>query len=263
CTCPSRSDHELIIITYKILQNRTLRRKPILVDNRGYKYTKRWQRNPSSIKCTWVCSVRGKCQRCPVSVLQHGDVFQPGSSAQHSHPADSDAAVAVEFASAVKAKSKQDVFRSAGAIVEEVMTSLAPDVQPASFPKLANLVLVANRTRQALRPHEPTDLKFPLATDFVPANFLVKDVIIGVERHLLFMSPEQTTILDQAKTWYLDGTFKVVHKPFYPTPEYPCLCQLGARAAEASSPGIVSDVSPHQGLPQSSSGCEEESALKR
>ena len=70
-------------VQYWIVPAGTQRGKPILVDNRGYSYTKWWQRNPDSSKSTWVCSIRGKSQRCPVSIIQRGDNFTPGSHTIH------------------------------------------------------------------------------------------------------------------------------------------------------------------------------------
>ena len=53
-----------------------------------------------------------------------------------------------------------------------------------------------------------------MALDFIPANFLQKDVMVDGARHLIFMSPEQQAVLDKAKTIYLDATFKIISSPF-------------------------------------------------
>ncbi len=53
------------------------------------------------------------------------------------------------------------------------------------------------------------------ATSFLTDNFLQKVIRVDGQRHLLFATPDQLKFLSQAKVWYLDGTFKVVKKPFY------------------------------------------------
>jgi len=43
---------------------------------------------------------------------------------------------------------------------------------------------------------------------------MVKDLRVDSFRHLFFFTAEQLKVLSSAKTWYLDGTFKVVRSPF-------------------------------------------------
>ena len=72
----------------------------------------------------------------------------------------------------------------------------------------------ANRLRQKLRPEDPKDLQFDLAEDCIPSGFLQADVKVAERRHLIFAKEEQLQILCRAKTWYVDGTFKLVRHPF-------------------------------------------------
>jgi len=66
-----------------------------------------------------------------------------------------------------------------------------------------------------MRPPEPTDLSFILDDTHIPTEFLVADITGSTYRHLVFATPEQLSFLSRAKTWYIDGTFHVVGKPFY------------------------------------------------
>ena len=40
-------------------------------------------------------------------------------------------------------------------------------------------------------------------------EFLVADIRVDRERHLIFASPEQLRLLKQTKRWFMDGTFRV------------------------------------------------------
>ncbi|XP_038055816.1 uncharacterized protein LOC119727820 [Patiria miniata] len=92
-----------------------------------------------------------------------------------------------------------------------------PTARTFTCPNPVNLKRTANRTRQSKRPPELADLDFEVATHFLPADFFQKDVRVGSAHHLIFYTPDQLELLDRAKTWYLDGTFKLVKQP---------LCQL-------------------------------------
>jgi len=50
--------------------------------------------------------------------------------------------------------------------------------------------------------------------DFLPDNFLRKGVTVGNSRHIIFASDRQLDVLASSKVWYMDGTFKIVRKPF-------------------------------------------------
>ncbi|KAH3890490.1 hypothetical protein DPMN_014572 [Dreissena polymorpha] len=42
----------------------------------------------------------------------------------------------------------------------------------------------------------------------------METISVKDRRHILFATDDQPTLLSHAKTWYMDGTFKVVRAPF-------------------------------------------------
>jgi hypothetical protein len=124
-------------------------------------------------------------------------------------------------AAAVRAATKrdalQDVFKSASEIVEQNMqTFTGPDFNGSftAFTNPRNLARAGNRARQKHRPKDPVTLDFDLDENYIPENFLRKDIRKHHQRHLLFATDLGLQLLSQADTWFVDGTFKVVSPPF-------------------------------------------------
>ena len=80
--------------------------------------------------------------------------------------------------------------------------------------KPEHIARAANRLRERLHPEDPKDLDFEIMKDCIPQGFFQAEVYLKERRHLIFATDEQLTTLAKAKSWYLDGTFKLVRKPF-------------------------------------------------
>ena len=80
--------------------------------------------------------------------------------------------------------------------------------------KPQHLARAANRLRQRLRPTDPIDLEFEVEEDHIPTEFLRADIVGSNRRHLVFATDQQLQYLSRAKTWYIDGTFKLCRHPF-------------------------------------------------
>jgi hypothetical protein len=83
-----------------------------------------------------------------------------------------------------------------------------------SLPSASVLTRTANRRRETLRPPNPTEIDFNLDETFIPEGFLQKDVKTRHGRYILFASEAMLNKLSKSKTWYMDGTFKLVSRPF-------------------------------------------------
>jgi hypothetical protein len=73
---------------------------------------------------------------------------------------------------------------------------------------------IANRRREKARPKNPETLDFALDNKFIPDGFLKADIKVKERRHIMFATDDMLSLLSKAKTWYMDGTFKLVKKPF-------------------------------------------------
>ena len=77
-----------------------------------------------------------------------------------------------------------------------------------------NLARAANRLRQTQRPRDPEDLDFELQEEHIPDGFLRADIRKHGQRHRVFATDQQLEYLSKAKSWYIDGTFKLCRRPF-------------------------------------------------
>ncbi|XP_071810737.1 uncharacterized protein [Apostichopus japonicus] len=196
--------------TYQIITDGSQKGKEKLADSDGYTYTVKTQR--ANGNRTWTCSVRNKAMWCKATVLQKGTSFTRGTQA-HIHPGKLGAKLATKISAEVKKTAAREIFTSAAEIVNKVM--LEEGIQEATEPlealqKPVNLARRAIRHRQKMRPAEPQDLQFEIDESHIPSDFLRKDG----KRHLMFASDKMIELLSKSKTWYIDGTFKVVDDPF-------------------------------------------------
>ena len=82
-----------------------------------------------------------------------------------------------------------------------------------ALPKPVHVARAANRLRQKLRPQHPKGLDFELVEECLPPGFIRADLTLKQRRHLIFARQEQLYTLAHAKSWYVDGTFKLVRHP--------------------------------------------------
>ena len=180
-----------------------------MFDSHGYSYCVKWRRN--QMTC-WDCSVRGKSNHCPASVIQRPEGFSIG--VDHNHAGEVGLPETAKLTAAIKRKVTDSLFRPASAIVEEVLLEEMATAPLTTLPRPEHSARAANRFRQAKRPQDPVDLDFTVDETGIPEGFLRADIETSGRRHLIFASDEQLAKLSKAKRWYVDGTFKLCHPPF-------------------------------------------------
>ena len=211
CSNEAQAEALVEVITYEKVCASSQRGKHKLIDSQGYSYTFKRETN---VGVHWRCAVRNKSVKCGMTIKEVNNTFIRGPN-EHSHPPEACPGATSKVSKLIKHKAMEDVFRPALEIVEEVMLeNIEPTMPTASLPAPINLARQANRKRQANRPAEPTDLTFEISEDNIPPNFLKFDINVGDRRHLVFATDEQCQLLAKAKKWYVDGTFKVVRRPF-------------------------------------------------
>ena len=201
-------------LQYEIVEASSKRGKRKLVDNCGYSYT--WKYDGKGFT-TWTCSVRNGTVTCRASVRQEGAHFERLAS-DHTHPPVPGTDVAHRLIAKVKGAAAANVFAPASQFVKTALLDedLDNDGRPLdAVPPPSHLERYANYHRQKTRPTDPTSLCFYLNTRYISDDFVKADVQVGNQRHLVFATTFMLAVLASAKTWFVDGTFKLVKAPFY------------------------------------------------
>lgn len=131
----------------------------------------------------------------------------------HSHPSSGVIKQTAQLRVDIRNAGRHNPFRPALDVVEE---QLIAEPAAAVLP-IRTLVRYVQRRRQVLRPREPRELLFELDEAHIPEPLkLICDVQCDVppRRNIILASDEQLQLLTRARHWYVDGTYKVVGRPF-------------------------------------------------
>eukprot|EP00058_Branchiostoma_floridae_P026665 XP_002612156.1 hypothetical protein BRAFLDRAFT_88895 [Branchiostoma floridae] len=106
--------------------------------------------------------------RCPASVLQRAENSIRGQN-YHNHSLVVNCETNIKIQAAVRVKAVDDVFKSAHSIVQETLLANVDQSAPNSeLPRIGNLMRMANRKRETLRPKDHTFMDFEVNYDFIP-----------------------------------------------------------------------------------------------
>ena len=158
----------------------------------------------------WQCVVRNSKVKCYAQVTESGDSFVVGSQ-PHLHPADPGAIQK----NTMRTQGKEDAIANPYKSGLQIAKDLQRDNQVPQLPATSTLARIFNRHRQNTRPNHPTTLEgFTVDCNHVPAIFKTFQIEVGERIHIVWISDHQRALLKKAKTWYMDGTFKLVREPF-------------------------------------------------
>jgi len=203
------------VLEFNVIPGGTERGKDLLVDNRGFQYTRKVDKRRANSQ-VWRCSYRSKSLTCPAQVTETNGTFIPGVNA-HCCPPMPGRGKAAEIRTEVKDKRCKRVFDSAPETVEQVLLQqVAPgdlELLP-TLPGKLSLARQANRKRQKVRPDNPSDIGFELQRQHIADGFLQADVQLEGSRHTILATATMLQMLQRARKWHVDATFYLVKAPF-------------------------------------------------
>ena len=206
----SGSDEIGLPVSYTFMKGASQRNVCKLFDSLGFNYVV----NKSTATARyWRCSVRSTKCKCLASVRESEGEFTRGARDHNHMPVLGSDTVAQVFRK-IKKDACKDLYKPAGRIAEEAVCKYVSDQPCEKLPNLTELARIANRKRAKLRPAEPKTSDFELNVEYLPREFLKGDIAVANRRHILLATDNMLSLLCDAKTWYMDGTFNIVKKPF-------------------------------------------------
>ena len=64
------------------------------------------------------------------------------------------------------------------------------------------------------RPSDLHNLQFVIDVEKIPQNFYRGIITAASAKHVIFMTDEMVLKLSECRVWFIDGTFRIINKPF-------------------------------------------------
>ena len=215
-------DEDDDIPDYIMVYGGTQRDRDVVVDSNGYEYT---LKQINSAGAWWRCPVRNKRLQCfavykPGRVDKHGIPIDPRgvNKLKHKCPKKHRPEEIRKLRRDLKREGLLHLLSTAKSIVKKGMNSLKlsdEEQKLMNMPSELRLSAQVNYYRIQVRPQQISTLNFVMNHSCIPEGFLKEDIHIDTDtRHVIFATSHQLKYLQNAVTWYVDGTFKIVKKPF-------------------------------------------------
>ena len=136
-------------VTYKIVDESSIRGKTKLFDSLGYSYTIKRRTSQST---TWRCSIQTKSVNCPATIREVGQSFLAGPR-QHIHQPNPGSSVAASITAICKSTAKDQPFTSVAEIATNLIKKYVPTTAPCpALPTIQWIAANANYHRAKNRP---------------------------------------------------------------------------------------------------------------
>jgi hypothetical protein len=180
----------------------------------GYLYTK--ERNHED-RIYWKCEQWRSAICSARAVTNSENNLLKYDDSKHRHPPNANRSEIAKVSSQLKHRAKTTNDQVQVQIVQDVMAPLTLETR-ANLPSHNALKKQAKRVRRADPPPEPRILE----NVNLPAEFKItlknenfcRDIIVGDEHNLIFVTDDSIGCLSEAEFWLCDGTFKTVPNIF-------------------------------------------------
>ena len=213
--------------THILIEGGSQRGSDIIIDSFGHQFTKKWKKIDTENNRVYKCRRETNGSECQAVLyvnrkLENGEIGDYYKY-EHNHESDYKSSEIIQFIADLKREALLD-DHSSGYVIKNVLrnSNILSINYCNSFmgrPSLRALQQIVRRHRMKHEPPQIKDLNFDINSEqfsrHVPSSFLRGDVVNGEDgRHLIFASDVQLELLKKARIWYMDGTFRVVGRPF-------------------------------------------------
>lgn len=181
----------------------------------GYAYTKKKE---SKTTVRWECTHRSSKQ-CKGALTTDCAATEVKSTTEHNHEADLFAIAAMKVKSEIKATVQANRGKP-GQIVTDKLATVPKEVASAAG-RVDSLKRVVRRAKRGTAPSEPAtrqDIPYPLPEEYTTmrgdGSFLIYDNGSRHQRLLVFASGDGFELLENADTWFMDGTHSTAPSQF-------------------------------------------------
>ena len=205
---PIPVEEDIAPITYDLIEGVNKLGGNNLFDSQGYTYSKKSVRENQTP--TWRC-IKSRRLKCRALVKEINGIYSRNNTPHICNPDLNNKLNKIAIVNMKKIGIKRH-FEPASNIATEILK--LNNIDEFKCKKMTQYVDVINYNRKKDRPEDIINLNFIMNMNHIPDNFLKKDIHNNRSRHIIFFHDSMKDIFSKSRVWFMDGTFKIVKKPF-------------------------------------------------